>query len=136
MTRKPHYVLNVLIAMLAAATALAQGPRGPRWSQPQIDMARQSTIEGTITSVNVACCMQSPSIEVNGVTVKVAPVWYLLGQGFELKAGDAVKITAAPCAGDSYLHAIEISKTATNLRITLRDAQGRPVWAGGCRRSR
>lgn len=133
MTSKPHYVL---IAMLGAVTALAQGPRGPRWSQPQIDMARQSTIEGAITSVNVACCMQFPSIEVNGLTVKVAPVWYLLDQGFELKAGDNVKITAAPCAADSYLHAIQITKTATKATLALRDAQGRPVWAGGCRRRR
>ncbi len=124
---------------LAAAAAWAQGPRVPQAGgragtrTPGVDMTRQTVVEGVISAVNIAYGAQYPSIEVNKTLIKVAPVWYLLDNDFELKQGDAVKLTAAPAANpaDTYLHAVEIVKTASNAKIALRDAEGFPLWAGG-----
>jgi hypothetical protein len=77
--------------------------------------------------------MEYPSIIVNKLQIRVAPIWYLLDKGFELKVGDAVSVSAAPAAlaSDPYLYALEITNVTTKLRIALRDSNGVPLWSGG-----
>lgn len=127
--------------VLAAATAFAQGPAAPggapqtRPAGSGLNMAAQQVIEGTIATVQIAYGVEYPSIVVNKVQIKVAPVWYLLENDFELKAGEAVRVTAAPSytAGDAYLYAVEITKTASGSRIALRNSAGVPLWLGAAR---
>ncbi|MGJ5816470.1 hypothetical protein [Paludibaculum fermentans] len=131
-------------SVLIAAAALAQGHNGPGTpgtSQPGapapnlgLNMAAQKTIDGVITSVQLSYGVQYPSIVVNQTQIKVAPVWFLLENDFELASGDTVSILAAPSnnASDTYLYAIRITRGAAG--ITLRDSLGIPVWtsqAGG-----
>ena len=75
--------------------------------------------------------MQYPSITVSKLQIKVAPVWYLLEKNFEIRSGDNLTIVAAPStsASDSYLYAVEMTNTATQSKLVLRDASGLPLWS-------
>lgn len=122
---------------LTAALAFAQGgphngPQPTAQANAGLNMAQVKTVEGAITAVQIAYGAQYPSIVVNRTQIKLAPAWYLLENDFELTTGVAVRVTVAPSntANDPYLYAIEITKTTTNARITLRDAQGIPLWIG------
>jgi hypothetical protein len=127
---------NFIAIIVAAGTlALAQGPRGPQPGYPTspasgLDMTKVQTIEGVAVSVNVGYGSQYPSIQINQTTVKVAPVWYLLENDFEIKSGDKVKVTAAPSlqVKDTYLSAITIANTVSGVSIMLRDSNGIPLW--------
>jgi type 1 fimbria pilin len=122
--------------LMTAAVSGAQGPHGGRTSgtgTPQLDMSKVCMISGTVASVHIAYGAQYPSITVDQFTIKVAPVWYMLEKGFEVKAGDRVSVAAAPSTrpDDSYLYAVEMSNTATGARILLRDSFGIPLWTSG-----
>jgi len=118
-----------ILSIAFAASCCAQGMRGAARPDP----GAVQVIEGTVTAVNIAYGAQYPSIVVNGATIKVAPLWYLLENDFELKTGDSVKVTAAPCnqPGATDLYALEIVNTTTNTTIKLRDESGLPLWGGG-----
>ena len=130
--------LSTLAVLLIAATAaLAQGPHAGAQHQNTSnhpaaapDMTKARTVSGPVTAVDIGYGMQYPSITVNQSVIKVAPVWFLVEQNFELKAGDQVSVVVAPSTvpGDSYLYAIEIANIGTKTRIVLRDAAGVPLW--------
>ncbi len=79
---------------------LAQGPtgRGGRNFAPRansgLDMAKLQSVEGIISSVQMAFGAQYPAIVINQTQIKLAPVWYLLESGFELAVGESVRVTA------------------------------------------
>jgi molybdopterin converting factor small subunit len=131
-TRLP--TLAVLI--IAATAAFGQGPRTTQHQNTSNhpaavpDMTKARTVSGMVGAVDSGYGMQYPSITVNQSVIKVAPVWFLVDQNFELKAGDQVSVVAAPSTipGDSYLYAIEIANIASKTRIVLRDAAGVPLW--------
>jgi hypothetical protein len=124
-----------IMSIAAVSIAAAQGPHGPREGAPgasALNLTKVQTITGAVTAVHIGYGMEYPSITVNKTQIKVAPVWYLLDKGFEIQAGDAVSVVAAPSTqpSDAYLYAIEITNTATKLRIVLRDTNGVPLWTG------
>lgn len=126
--------MHTAILMVAVGICAAQGPRrGPVNASPGLNMKNVQTVTGTVTAIAIGYGMQYPSITVDKTMIKVGPIWYLLEKGFEIKAGDAVSVVAAPSnvVSDAYLHAVEITKTASNLRIALRDANGVPLWVAG-----
>ena len=124
------------IILLAAATLLAQGPRGPQSggspNQPatNLNMAKLQTITGPVSAVTLAYGMQYPAISVNKALIKIAPVWYFLDKNFEIKAGDVVTVVAAPSTlpNDTYFYAVEITNTGAKAHIVLRDQNGVPLW--------
>ena len=134
---KQKIFLTLLSSALLAATAIAQGPQGhggavtaPRINTG-LDMTRQTTVAGTISSVQLAYGAQYPSIVVGKIQIKVAPVWFLLDNDFELAVGETVAIRAAPAnnTSDSYLYAFQITKTASGAGILLRSELGVPLWS-------
>ncbi|MFB3825160.1 MAG: hypothetical protein ACE15B_00275 [Bryobacteraceae bacterium] len=126
------------IALIFAAQAAAQGPFGRGGQQgagvraSSLDMTKVQTIAGKVGAIDISLGAQYPTFTVGAVTIKAAPVWFLLDNDFELKAGDAVSVSAAPStvANDSYLYAIQITNTATGAKIVLRDNNGLPLWSG------
>lgn len=127
-----------LILALGAWLA-AQGPRGngsagsgvtaPR-TGTALDMTKTVVIEGRIEAVSIAAGVQYPSIIVAGSTIRLAPVWFLLENDFELAVGDMVKVVAAVCVcREESLAAVEISKGAETM--VLRDSLGIPLWIKG-----
>ncbi len=136
-------IVNFLTTLsLTAALAFAQGPHGPGGPQSAphanagLNMSKIQTVTGAITSVQIAYGAQYPSIVVNKLQIKVAPVWYMLDNDFELAAGESVQVTAAPSntANDPYLYAVDITKSKSGVKIVLRDALGVPLWIGAARR--
>jgi hypothetical protein len=101
-------------------------------------MSKAAPLSGVVTAVNIAYGVQFPSVELDkAVIVKVAPVWFLIENDFEIKAGDKLNMLAAPSlSGDPYLHAIEIENVTANKKLVLRDAQGLPEWGGRGRGAR
>jgi hypothetical protein len=128
-----------IIAALSTLAGLAgaQGPHGSRvggiMAASNLNPAKVQSITGTVSAVNIGHGMEYPSIVVNKMQIKIAPVWYLLDKGFELRTGDAVSVSAAPAAvaPDPYLYALEITNLTSTLRIVLRDSNGVPLWRGG-----
>ncbi len=131
-----------IILLLTSAPVWAQGGRGGQRGYGAgggLDLTKVTTIEGTVTAVRIAYGAQYPSIEVSGQSIKVAPPWFLLENDFEIRTGDRVWVKAAPSlALSTDLHAIEIKNLTNNDSITLRDANGFPLWvtgSGGGRRA-
>ncbi len=126
------------IALIFAAHAAAQGPfgrggqRGQGAPASSLDMTKTQTIAGKIGTLDIGFGAQYPSFTVGTTSIKAAPVWFFLDNDFELKAGDSVSVLAAPSTipGDSYLHALQITNTATGAKIVLRDSNGVPLWSG------
>jgi hypothetical protein len=134
-----------LVLGVTAALAAAQGPGGPAGpggpgngpgTKAGLNMAKQQVVEGTISTVQIAYGAQYPSIVVNKTQIKVAPVWYLLENDFELSVGESVKVLVAPSntANDPYLYAIEIAKSPSGEKIMLRNGAGVPLWIAVARR--
>jgi hypothetical protein len=123
-----------------AGLAVAQGPRNGagaggmrqgRMDESNLAMTKLQTVTGMVTAVNIGYGMQYPSITVNKLQIKVAPVWYLLEKNFEIRSGHNLTIVAAPSisASDAYLYAIEMTNTATRSKLVLRDGTGLPLWS-------
>ena len=129
-------------ALVLAASLVAQQFGGrygngrqtqSRQTQPGIDVTKQFVVEGAVAAVHLAYGAQYPSIEIGGKLIKLAPVWFLLENDFEIRAGDMVRVAAAPSTrpGDAYAYALSLLNTKTQASITLRDALGVPAWTGG-----
>lgn len=129
-------LLTSITLLLAAGMCFAQGQqssrRGGGSGTSQLDMSKLQNVTGAITAVNIGYGIEYPSITLNKVQIKMAPVWYLLDKGFEAKIGDSVSLVAAPStvAADRYLYAVEVTNTVSKLRIVLRDGAGVPLWSG------
>jgi len=131
-----------VMLILGSGFCWAQGPNGRQngnranLTGANLDLSRIQTITGAVTAVNITPGAQYPFIEVGQAHIKVAPAWFLLEQDFEIRDGDLVRVAAAPSAtaGDGYLYALDILKTATGEAITLRQSSGAPLWAGGAGR--
>lgn len=126
---------TILLTLAAAGLCAAQGPHGygrgaGTASASPLDMAKVQTVSGSVTAVNIGYGMQYPSIAIGKVQIKIAPVWYLLENDFEIKTGDVLNVQAAPSTSstDPYLYAISIANTAASQQIVLRDSLGRPLW--------
>ncbi len=80
--------------------------------------------------MQVAYGAQYPSITLDGKTIKVAPVWFLLDNDFELAAGEEVSVLAAPSAreGDPSFYAIWIAKPSSGVTLMMRSESGMPLW--------
>jgi hypothetical protein len=130
------YRSMIILLVVGMAVLYAQGPRGnhspsqPAQGQALLDMSKQVTITGAVSAVNIAFGAQYPSIEVNKTLIKVAPVWFLLENDFEIVVADQVQVIAAPSAlsTDPYMYAIQIVNTGTSAQITLRSSSGTPLW--------
>ena len=126
------------IAILATATAVSfaqkgqQGPNSSNRRGSRLNMADVRTISGVVTAVHINYGTQYPSITVDQSVIKVAPLWFLIDNNFEVKMGDQVTVLAAPSLlpDDSYLYSIEISDITGDTEIVLRDADGVPLWTG------
>ena len=128
----------IAIAILATATAVSFAQKGPQGQNSsnhrcsRLNMADVRTISGVVTAVHINFGTQYPSLTVEQTVIKVAPLWFLIDNNFEIQTGDQVSVQAAPSLlpDDSYLYAIEISNITGDTEIVLRDADGVPLWTG------
>jgi DNA/RNA endonuclease YhcR with UshA esterase domain len=133
-----HILRRITIALfpvLAATLLIAQsGQRGMHNYNPQTE----TTVSGTIQEVTQHPGQRGGTgtdlvvkTEQGAVDVFVGPTWYISKQGFSFAKGDAIEVTGSKtaAAGQNGIIAREIKKSGKSL--TLREASGRPMWAGG-----
>ena len=68
------------------------------------------------------------------IMVILGPARYWADNGIDLRVGDSVSVRGSKAQGKDgvvYLLAQKISDTTRNSEISLRNENGRPVWAGG-----
>ena len=109
-----------------AGSALEQAPAGQS-GVPQADVQPDAwrTLQGTVVSVT------DDLVEIRTTVGEVIsfegrPLSFALEQGFSVEAGDAVALAGFDEDGEFKISQV----TSNGASITLRDASGRPGWAG------
>jgi hypothetical protein len=100
-----------------------------RVEQPSEHDAWQ-TVEGAVIET-VELVVET--IDGDTVQVGLGPSHYRESQGFIVNVGDRVRVSGY-WEGDEF-KAAEVENLSTGIEIVLRDASGRPMWAGQGRRS-
>jgi hypothetical protein len=95
-----------------------------------IDLSTLAEVEGTLASVGAGLGTHRNRVTLqageNAYDVGLGPMWYLTQEGFQVQAGEAVRVRMARCL--DHWAAFEVTRTATGQTILLRDDQGIPLW--------
>ena len=94
-------------------------------AEPQPEHSDWETVEG-VAIETAELVVQTRSNET--IQVGLGPSHYRDAQGFVLSVGDPVRISGY--WEDGEFKATQVENLDTGERITLRDASGRPMWAG------
>jgi hypothetical protein len=131
--------------LLAGATsfAAAQTPGVGRQGSPMYDVTTETTMTGTVESVQTIAGPDSRGrrglggthlvlrAETEKLEVHLGPTAYLAEQHVRLAKGDVVEILGSRIAIDDTPVLLARQITKGGERWTLRDATGRPLWSGG-----
>jgi sporulation protein YlmC with PRC-barrel domain len=146
-------VLNVSPQMLQQASAYEKGKepvyvpagesRGGGWGMDTpygrlYDPAKEQTISGQVVGIETSAPMpgMAPGMQMlvqtddgKSTRVQVGPAWYLERQDLDVKENTKVQITGARAEveGQPVLMAREVQFDGQ--LVTLRDAQGMPMWS-------
>lgn len=134
--------------MVGAVTiAMAQTtPSGQRGS-PMYDLKAETTITGTVESVDTMNGMEGQGrrsmggthlvvkTESETIEVHVGPTAYLIEKGIRLAKGDMLEIVGSRVIIDKEPVVIAKQIKKGDNTWTLRDASGRPLWSGRGRSS-
>jgi hypothetical protein len=82
-------------------------------------------LEGTVTVTGSELTVDTGETE---VVVGLGQAWYREEASFEVEVGDQVRVEGYE--EDSEFKAGTVENLTTNTTVTLRDATGRPMWAG------
>jgi len=134
-------VCGVALAGFVGTTALAQrGPGGPMTAS-RYDPKTEVTVTGTVEKITESASRgglrmgRHVTLETDGGTVEVhlGPVGYWKKNGFDLAKGDTIEVTGSKSKVDDteVMRAREVKKGEKT--VTLRNAQGVPLWSRGRR---
>ena len=98
---------------------------GARNKESQVQAAEWQTIEGVAVETTELVIETSDG---QAVQVGLGPSHYRDGQGFSLEVGDSVRVSGY--YEDGEFKAGQVENLDTGKSIVLRDAYGRPMWAG------
>jgi hypothetical protein len=138
-------LILALLAALIVPPAFAQLGKGPRKGMPNYDPATETTLKGTVEEVKeVECQMCRMGTTGTHLMVKsgsetlevhLGPTAFLTEQKANFAKGDEIEVVGSKVkVNDSEaLIAREVRKGEKTL--TLRDAQGIPLWSRGRRSS-
>ena len=125
-----------LLLLLAALPAYGQG-RG-RWRGARAyDPAAETTMSGVVQEVKMIPGTAGMHLvlgtEAGTIEVRLGPAWYVSQQNFAFGRNDQVEVTGSKIkSGETFvLIAREVKKG--DRALTLRNAQGIPLWSGGRR---
>jgi sporulation protein YlmC with PRC-barrel domain len=146
-------VLNVAPQMLQQAPAYEKGKesiyaptsasRGGGWGMETpygrlYDPAKEQTISGQVVSIETRAPMpgMTPGMQMlvqtedgKSAHVQVGPVWYLERQDLDMKENTRVQVTGAQAEIDGQPVLIAREVQFDGQVLTLRDAQGMPMWS-------
>lgn len=120
----------VAIVAVIAGSAFAQQQRNRAMTPPS---GPQSVISGTVVSFTAGAGQGMPSLVVRqggaDVTLVLGPFWFLQDAKFAAAAGDAVEATVMSCADcPNGLAVIAVKNITNGAAVTLRNADGLPLW--------
>jgi hypothetical protein len=139
---KPLSIVGAVMLVVGVSVALAQTTGAGRQASPMYDVKSETTIKGSVESVETITGTGGRGrrglggthlvvkTEKESVEVHVGPTAYLAEKGITLAKGDKVEILGSRVTGDNetFLIAKQIKKGDNTW--TLRDASGRPAWSG------
>ena len=133
-----HMRQAILLSVAAVATALAvRAPAADAKSARMWNPATVATVSGTVEAVERVemgsdwRCVRIRLRTAEGpLLVRVAPDWYVDEKKYAFAAGESLKVTGSRLefSGEKAMVAGEIVRG--NDRFVLRDAAGKPAWAG------
>lgn len=90
------------------------------------DVADMETVSGTVIESDSEILVRT--VEGDEVLVGLGQAWYREQAGFAIAVGD--EVTVVGFYEDGEFKAATVENSTTGAAITLRDATGRPAWAG------
>lgn len=125
---KSHFLRMVVTGLLVlglSASVLAQN----NWGQNLTGNTESFT--GTVVGVDLTSPNTSLRIQVDGAvfTVELGPAWFV--EAFSVSVGDEVTIVGERTSGNVLVaYSVTKNQNGNAVALTLRDANGRPVWSG------
>ncbi len=131
-----------LLAIGAVSVVMAQTPGTGRGASPMYDVKTETTIKGTVESVETVTGAGGRGRRALGGThltvkteketleVHVGPTAYLTEKGITLVKGDTLEILGSRVTIDKERVVIARQIKKGDNTWTLRDAAGRPLWSG------
>lgn len=131
-------VTLALFALVALAPAAVHAQRGMRMGPMHYDPATETTVTGTVAEVKNT---PAPGRGMGGihlvfdapdgrVDVRVGPAAFVEGQHVTFAAGDSLTITGSKTTIDSQQVIVAREIRKGDQVLTLRNAQGFPLWSG------
>ena len=136
---KPWALFIVAVGLVAAGVTGADAQMRGRMAAGY-DKSKEVTVTGTVEAVTPQQGMRGMGgthltlvVGAEKLDVHVGPTPWLADKKYEFAAGDQLTIIGSrqTIAGVDSLIAREIDKGGT--KMSLRDENGRPLWAGGMR---
>jgi hypothetical protein len=135
-------IVGAVLVAVGVSFAFAQTPGGGRQGSPMYDVNSETTITGTVDSVEnitgsggrgrrgLGGTHLVLKTEKEALNVHLGPTAYLAEQKIVIAKGDALEILGSRVTVDNetFLIAKRIKKGDNTW--TLRDASGRPAWSG------
>lgn len=118
-------VLTGLLVLGLSALALAQN----NWGQNLT--GKTESITGTVVAVDLTPPNTSLRLQVGEgtLTVELGPAWFV--DDFSIKAGDEVTVVGERTGGNTVVaYSVNKNQDGNAVTLTLRDANGKPVWSG------
>jgi hypothetical protein len=143
-SRKRFSILGTTTLLLigAVSVVMAQTPGTGRGASPMYDVKTETTIKGTVESVETVTgkggrgsgalggTHLTVKTEKETLEVHVGPTAYLTEKGITLAKGDTLEILGSRVTIDEKPVVIARQIKKGDNTWTLRDASGRPVWSG------
>ena len=132
--RRRTFCRALTLGLILSAPGAAQ-----RMPQHRYDATKEITVRGAVVAVNDAECEVCGAgagthvtlrTEIEQLEVLLGPTTYLSKQDFTLAAGDEIEVVGSKVkmGEKEQLLAREVTKGDT--KLTLRNKNGRPKWAG------
>lgn len=95
--------------------------------EPQAPVEELLSYEGTVLTADDSSIIMATA-DGQDISLEMGPSWFREGQDFALAVGDEVSVTGF--YDGTAFEVASITKVADGQTLTLRGADGRPVWAG------
>ena len=135
-------ILGISALLTVAAGSIVMAQTGTGGASPMYDVKTETTIKGTVESVDTVTGAAGRGRQAVGGThltvkteketlaVHVGPTAYLTEKGITLAKGDTLEILGSRVMIDQEPVVIARQIKKGDNTLTLRDASGRPLWSG------
>ena len=135
-------VVAAAALLTVAAVSVVMAQTGSSGTSPMYDVKTETTIKGTVESVDTVTGTGGRSrhalggthlmvkTEKEALAVHVGPTAYLIEKGITLAKGDTLEILGSRVTIDKEPVVIARQIKKGDNTWTLRDASGRPLWSG------